>query len=199
VIRTLIWILISVVALAIVWLATGRQLALLLDGLVTGPAASLPVEPLAYDGGGFVIGGRSMTFAETNNLRGDLTLSIDASSRVVLSAAHKAFVMGPQTEASPSGRPDFKFTPEPGDEVSFTVKKSLLGWPTPFEFKILGGSSPWWRQYVYYRLAWKKSSGAQLEMLWRYEREYYSATGWTEPLMMWNSQTGLLRINIRGS
>jgi hypothetical protein len=191
--------LISVVALVVVWLAAGRHVALLLDGLVTGPAESLPVEPLAYDGGGFVIGGKSMIFAETNNLRGDLTLSIDPSGRVVLSAAHKAFVMGPQTEASTSGRPDFKFTPEPGDVVSFTVKKSLLGWPTPFELKILGGSSPWWRQYIYYRLAWKKPSGAQLEMLWRYERQYYSATGWTEPLMMWNSQTGLLRVNIRGS
>jgi hypothetical protein len=63
---------------------------------------------------------------------------------------------------------------------------------------MLGGSSPWWRQYVYYRLTWKKPSGAQLEMLWRYERLYYSASGWTEPEMTWmNSQTGLLAVKMR--
>jgi hypothetical protein len=199
VIRTAIRVLISVLAVAIVWLAAGRHVALLLDGLVTGRAASLPADPLLYDGGGFVIGGKSITFAGTNNLRGDLAASIDSSGRVVLSAGRNAFLMGVLITASPSGRPDFQFKPEPGDEVSFTVSKSLLPWPTPFEFKMLGGSSPWWKQYVYYRLTWKKPSGAQLEMLWRYEREWYSGTGWTEPQMMWNSQTGLQSVTIRGT
>lgn len=197
--RLAIWVLISAVALAVVWLAAGRHLALLLERVVSGPAVSLPVDPLVYDGGGFVIGEKSMTFAETNNLRGDLDARIDSSGHVVFCAGHNAFILGPLTAASPSGRPDFKFRPEPGDEVSFTMRNSLLPWPTPFEVNWLGGSSPRWKQYVYYRLAWKKSSGAKLEMLWRYEREYYSGKGWTEPLMMWNSQTGLLSVNIRGS
>jgi hypothetical protein len=34
-------------------------------------------------------------------------------------------------------------------------------------------------------------------MLWRYERQYYSASGWTVPAMMWNSQTGLLSVEIQ--
>ena len=36
-------------------------------------------------------------------------------------------------------------------------------------------------------------------MLWRYERQYFSATGWSEPDMTWmNSQTGLMLVKIRG-
>lgn len=197
--RTAICLLISIVAL-VVWLAAGRHITLLLDAFVTGRTVSLSVDPLVYDGGGFVIGAKSMTFAETNNLRGDTDAILDSSGRVVLTTAHKTFVMGPLTIPSSSGRPDFYFRPEPGDEVSFTASKSLLPWPTPFEFKMLGGSSPWWRQYVYYRLAWKKPSGARLEMLWRYEREYYSGKGWTDPIMTWmTSQTGLLPVKIEGS
>ncbi len=196
-----IWLSISVVALAIVWLAAGRHVELLLDRFVTGRAVSLPIDPFVYTGGGFDIAGKTMTFAGTNNLQSGETANLDSSGRVVLSANHNGsvFVLGPLTSPSPLGRPDYHFTPEPGDEVSFTASKSLLPWPTPFEFKMLGGSSPWWRQYVYYRLVWKKPSGARLEMLWRFERQFDSGTGWTEPLMMWNSQTGLLSVTIRGS
>jgi hypothetical protein len=173
---------------------------LLLDRVATGRAVSLPVEPLAYTGGGFDIAGKTMTFAGTNNLRGDTDAILDSSGRVVFATDHRAFVMGSLTMPAPSGRPDFHFRPEPGDEVSFTASKSLLPWPTPFEFKMLGGSSPWWRQYVYYRLEWKKPSGARLEMMWRFERQWYSGTGWTEADMTWmNSQTGLLPVKIRGS
>ena len=198
-IRTAILVLTSVVALAVVWLAAGRRIALLLDGIVTGPAVSLPVEPLVYDGGGFVIGGRSMTFAATNNLRGDTDAVLDSSGRVVFTTGHDTFVMGVLTAPSPSGRPDFHFQRETGDEVSLTECRSLLPWPTPFQINWLGGSSPSLKQYVYYRLAWKKPSGARLEMRWRFERDYYSGKGWTEALMMWNSQTGLLSVKIHGS
>ena len=197
--RLAIWVLISVVAWAVVWLAAGRHIALLLDEIVTGPAVSLPVEPLVYDGGGFVIGGKSMTFGEINNLRGDTDAVLDSSGRVLFTSGHNTFVMGVLTMPSPSGRPDFHFRPEASDEVSFTESKSLLPWPTPFQINWLGGSSPLFKQYVYYRLVWRKPSGARLEMRWRFERDYYSGKGWTEALMMWNSQTGLLSVKIHGS
>jgi hypothetical protein len=35
------------------------------------------------------------------------------------------------------------------------------------------------RQIPARRLTWKKHDGAKLEMLWRYEQEYYSTNGWT--------------------
>jgi hypothetical protein len=196
-----VWPVISVVALAVAWLWVGRQVALLLDRIITGRAMSLPADRFMYDGGGFVIGEKRMEFALTNNLRADLGLTFDSSNRVILSSGHNAFILGPRTSpADPSGRPEFTFTAEPGDEVSFAARESLLGWPTPFEFSILGGSSPWWKRYVYYRLVWKKPSGARLEMWWRYERDFYSGTGWTKPMMMFGeTETGLLTVDIRGS
>jgi hypothetical protein len=186
------------VALVIVaaWLMAGRLLATLVDALVTTPAVSLPIAPLEYDGGGFLIGKLEMTFGATNNLRSDIELSSDSSNRVVLSSGGETFILGPRTNpVDPSGRPEIDFVTESGDELSFVSSRSLIGWPTPFEFYIMI-HSPWWKRYVYYRLVWKKHSGAKLEMLWRYEQDYYTAGGWTEPAMMWNGQTGLLRVDI---
>ena len=198
--RIAVWGVIGVVALAVVWLSAGRQLALLLDRFITSRALSLPVDRLAYDGGGFVIGDRSMTFGQTNNLRADLCLTFDSSNRVVFSQGHKAFILGPRTTpVDPAGRPDFTFSAEPGDQVTFAVSESLLSWRSPVEFNIFGGPSPRWGRYVYYRLVWKKPSGARLEMFWRYQREFYSGRGWTDSLMMWNSQTGLLSVDIHSS
>ena len=198
--RMTLWLAIGVVVLVIVWLAAGRHIAMALDRITTGPSASLPVDPFVYSGGGFDIGGKTMTFADTKNLRDEnLDARLDPSGRVVLTTGHETFVMGPLTVPSPNGRPPYRFQPDPGDQLSFTAAKSLLPWPTPFEFKWLGGSSPWWRQYVYYRLNWKKPSGARLKMQWRFERQYYSGKGWTDPDTTWmNDQTGLLPIEISG-
>jgi hypothetical protein len=184
-------------ALAIGWLFAGRQLTLLLDRFVTIGAASLPISPREYDGGGFLIGQLQMTFGSIDNRRFDLVLRSDSTNRVVLSSGGHSFILGPRTNpVDPSGRPEIDFVPEPGDELSFTATGSVLAWPTPFEFNIMIPHSPWWKRYVYYRLLWKKRSGARLEMGWRYEQDYYAAGGWTRPAMMWNSQTGLLRVDI---
>ena len=96
----------------------------------------------------------------------------------------------------PAGRPDIKFTSEPADELTFRIERSALSQPTPFEISFLGGSTPWWRRHLYYRLEWKKPSGAKLDMLWRFEQQYYSKTGWTEGHMMYDYFTGLLRVKI---
>jgi len=183
-------------ALAIAWLIVGRQLALLLDRVIAVRVASMPVKSLRCDGGGFVIGEFSMTFGATNNLRSNLTLHSDALNRVVLASGDASFILGPRTNpVDPSGRPEIDFVPETGDEVSFTAERSVIGWPTPFEFNFMM-RTPWWKRYVYYRLVWSKRSGAKLTMRWLYEQDYYMPGGWTAPAMMWNGQTGMLRTEI---
>src|SRR5271163_2456419 len=183
-------------ALVVAWWMAGRLLALLVDQLVTTAPLSLPVAPVEDDGGGFFNGELEMTFGATKNLRSDIELRSDSSNRVVLSSGGKNFILGPRTNpVDPSGRPEIDFVLEPGDELSLASSRSLIGWPTPFEFYIMI-HSPWWKRYVYYRLVWKKRSGAKLEMRWRYEQDYYTASGWTEPAMMWNGQTGLLGVEI---
>jgi hypothetical protein len=184
-------------ALAIAWLLAGRQIALLLDRFLTLRVASFPVTSIRYDGGGFVIKNLSMTFGSTDNLRFDLSLHSDSSNRVVLCSGGRSFVLGPRTNPiDPSGRPEIDLVPKAGDKVSFTGDRSLVGWPTPFEFNFMT-RSPWWKRFVYYRLVWRRGSRAKLEMLWRYEQDYYIPGAWTEPVMMWNGQTGLLRVTIR--
>ena len=198
-------LLIATLMLGIIWLSIGRYLTLLLDRAITLRVASVRVESLEYDGGGFWIekplSGSyapelSMTFGSIDNQRFDLCLCSDASNRVVLKSGGRSFTLGPRTNpVDPSGRPEIYLIPEPGDEVSFTVTRSILSWPTPFEINFLS-RTPWWKRYVYYRLAWKKRSGAELAMHWRYEQDYFTGSGWTKPAMMWNFQTGLLRVDI---
>jgi hypothetical protein len=195
---TIIYVLIAVV-LVFVWLSAGRPLAVVVDYLVKVPVVSMPVKSIQYDGGGFVIGKLSMTFGQTNNLRSDLCLCPDSKNRVVLKTGGQSFVLGPRTNpVDPSGRPEIDFVPEDGDEVMLSGARSLIGWPTPFEIYIMI-RTPWWKRYVYYHLTWKKRSGARMVMSWRYEQDYFSPGGWTEPEMMWNSQTGLLGISIESA
>ena len=184
--------------LIIAWLALGRQLTSVLDRFIGFPVASLPVNPLEYDGGGLVIGQLNMTFGLTDNLRSGFTLHCDSLNRVVLSSGGQSFILGPRTNpVDLSGRPELEFVAERGDRLSFTATRSVVGWPTPFAFNLMESHSPWWRRYAYYRLEWKKAEGARLEMRWRYEQLYYWATGWTKPEMLWNSHTGLIGAHIR--
>jgi hypothetical protein len=173
--------------LIIIWLYAGRPVTSLLDHLIT----------IKYDGGGLLIDQFEMTFGATDNLRSKLVLCSDSLNQVILSSGKQSFTLGPRTNpVDPSGRLEIDFVPTPGDELSFTSSRSVFGWPTPFEFNFMM-RSPWWKRYVYYRLVWKKPDGAKLEMLWRYEQQYYSINGWTQPEMMWNWYTGLIRVDIR--
>jgi len=44
---------------------------------------------------------------------------------------------------------------------------------------------------------WKKSSGASLQMLWRYEQFFYTDNGWTSGFMTREGSTGLIRVEIK--
>jgi hypothetical protein len=185
-------------ALAIACLYAGRQITSFLDRLITLPVAALPVEPIKYDGGGFVIGQLQMTFGSTDNQRYDLALQTSPAKQVVLCARGRLFTLGPRTNpVDPSGRPEIQFVPTRGDQLSFTARRSIFGWPTPFEYNFMT-RSPRWKRYVYYRLVWKKDDGSTLEMLWRYQQDYYRPKGWEKPEMMWNWYTGLIRVGMSG-
>jgi hypothetical protein len=183
----MLWTAIGCLVPVLAWLLAGRHVALL--------ATSLPTTPMRYDGG-LRIAGMSMTFGGTDNLRKDVYVRSDTGGRAYLCWAGVTFPLGTRTNpVDPRGRVDIDFVPDLGDEIRFTARKSMV-WPNPFEVRWLGGPAPRWKQYVFYRLVWKKRSGARLEMNWRYQKEHYANKGWTEPLMMWNSKTGLLSVEI---
>lgn len=183
--------------LALVWLLTARPLSLWVDRFARVREVTLPTGPLQYDGGGFRIGELQMTIAGMDNQRYDLQLSTDSSNRLAMTAHGKSFVFGPRlSPPDPAGRPEIDFAPDPDDQLSFTFERSWMSWPTPFEFNLAGGRSPSWRRHLYYRFASKKRSGATLEMLWRYEQQYYRGLGWTSPAMNYNFSTGLLKVEV---
>jgi len=182
-VRRGILILAILLAGGVAWVWRGSAISAWIDGWVTTGRKRLPAT-FTYDGGGFRSGDVSLTFAETDNLRHDLTVSEGQSGYAVLIAHGQNFPLGTH------------LAPDPGDDISLEFRRGAV-WPAWKEFSIMGGPFPRWRRYCYYSLRWKKASGTVLEMHWRYQQIYYSRKGWTEPLMMWNSQTGLTSLSIR--
>lgn len=193
-------IIVAVLGVAAAWLFAGRQISLLFDRVATVGIASLPVTPVAYDGGGFRIGGIAMTFVGTDNQRSAVNLRIDSRNRVVLENDGQAFTLGPLTlPPDPAGRPNLEFTPEPGDDLSLRMDRSVMSWPTFFQINFMtGGPMPTWGRHLYYRLTWRKRSGEKLEMLWRYKQECTQGK-WADGFMAYDFSTGLLQVEILAS
>jgi hypothetical protein len=122
------------------------------------------------------------------------TFMVDANNRLVMASGGRRFIFGyragsvrDQSGAYPA------FAAEPGDRTSLTLKRAALSWPILFEFSL--GPSPSWRRLAYYHLSWKKASGAELTMVWRFEEGYFS-DGW-RPSDAGDGKIGLLSIEIR--
>jgi hypothetical protein len=197
---TLVLSALAVVGMVVAWLFAGRQLVLLVDRFATCRVASLPAGPLAYSLGSpgtLTVGDSSFWLANPGDKPADLRVDIAPTGRLVLRAGGKAFPLGIRTDTpDDSGRPDVAFAPDPGDDVAFRAERSLFGWPTPFEMNFMTGHVPSWRRNVYYRLLWRKRTGASLDMVWRYEQGFYGNDGWTSPGMTREGATGLVRARI---
>ena len=59
-----------------------------------------------------------------------------------------------------------------------------------------GAPATSWRRHLYYRLAWKKPSGAKLEMTWHYRQNFSPVGGWTD---VWTREGsgGLSQVEVR--
>jgi hypothetical protein len=197
----LIWSAIAA-ALFIGWLFRGRQLTLLLDRVWTVRTASLPTSPITFTTSVFQIGEQTMyTFQPGIEFEAvKVTVRRDSSDRLVLSIGGKDFTLGPGTvRRDITGFPKYEFGCEPGDRLSFTIDRSFLSWPTPFEMNFMTGVTTSWRRNLYYRLVWTKASGARLEMVWRAEDWFYRDTGWRGTAGANTVTTGLILIKINGT
>ena len=193
----LIKTIIPVVFLLAVWLFAGRRISRLLDFAGTVQHASLPITPLSVQSSTFWIGEVPLSVSNDTGERSDVAVRADDSSRLVVSAGGKSAVLGTVTPAKgPFGFLDGEVAPEPGDEVTLTVRRSFMSWPTPFEMNFMTGHSPSWKRHVYYHLQWRKLSGAKLEMVWRYQQWYYSTLGDWSNGMMTGPGTGMIACKI---
>jgi len=187
------------IAVVIVFLATwifyGHQISLLLDRFGTIEMTSARINSIAYQGNG--TGG----ILHVNDLELSLndgngpasSIGTTKNDQLALADRGKVFAFGPvRTEAE-----NLATVPPASDDASIETRLSILNWPTPFEVNFVTGKSPSWKRHIYYEIRWKKSSGANLEMLWRYEQFFYPGNGWASRFMTHEGSTGLIRVEIK--
>jgi hypothetical protein len=189
-------------AVGLAWIFGGRRLTLFVDRFGTAEIERIPVTQLGYNGaemGGLILLATGMLDTTgPDDHPFPLRIAPDANNKLVLTTSGISFPLGELVPAS-SQEPASTFTVRPNkeDEVSLTVRRSFVSWPTPFEFNFMTGHSPSWKRHRYYELIWKKRSGAQLQMVWRFEQYFYSTDGWTGGDMTREGSTGLIKAEIK--
>jgi hypothetical protein len=184
-----------VIAILATWIFGGRQLSLLLDRFWTIETASSRINSVVYEGSG--TGGllRVNDIALSLNDRNgpSPTVGTTKNGELALADSGKVFAFGPpRSEAE-----NLATAPPAGDDAFIEIRRSILTWPTPFDFNFMSGHSPSWQRHLYYRVLWKKPSGAKLQMLWRYEQYFYPDNGWAGGFMTRRGATGLIQVDIR--
>jgi hypothetical protein len=188
------------VALAAAWIFRGREISSFIDRYWTVETRSAPIQSIGYEGSGtggiLICDGVSFSL---NDLRPGLSLSVGSTkdNQLALASSGKVFPFGPLTSASEDSAEHLATAPPPGDQAFLATRHSVLSWPTPFDMNLMTGQSPSWKRHIYQEIRWKKSSGAKLQMLWRYEQFFYPSNGWTSGLMPREGSTGLIRVDIK--
>jgi len=196
--RKLLAVLFVIIALCTLWLWRGRDLSMLLDWFHVIETSSRPIKTIAYEGGG--TGGilhvedlaLSLNEVELGGIEPRIGTTKD--NQLALSFNGNIFPFGPASGS------DGLAAIAPADDVALVViQHSAIGWPNFFEFNFMTGKTPTWKRNIYQKLAWKKPSGARLEMLWRYEQYFYPGNGWVEAFMTRPGSTGLIQVDISAS
>ena len=187
-------------ALAVLGIFRGREISSFIDRYWTGEIESAPIQSIGYEGSGtggmFIVNGVSLSL---NDVRPDSSLSVGSTkdNQLALATGGKVFPFGPLTSASENTGERLATVPPPGDQAFLGTRHSVLSWPTPFDMNLMTGHSPSWKRNIYQEILWKKSSGAKLQMLWRYEQFFYPGNGWTSGFMTREGSTGLIRVDIK--
>jgi hypothetical protein len=177
------------------WIFYGYQISLFLDRFGTIEMASARINSIAYQGNGtggiFHVNDLELSLNDSNGPAP--SIGTTKNDQLALADRGKVFAFGPvRTETE-----NLVTAPLAGDDTSIEIRRSILNWPTPFETNFMTGHSPSWKRHLYYRAHWKKSSGANLEMLWRYEQYFYPGDGWASGFMTHQGSTGLIRVDIK--
>jgi hypothetical protein len=145
-----------------------------------GSGISNIIGPMGWSGPELLMGGHIVNFTGPDpDYKQVATLKVDAGDQLVLLEDGNSFVFGSRAGTLPGGDDVIPaFAAGPGDTTSVALDCSLLSWPAPFEFNFMTGYAPSWQRYLYYRLSWKKPSGARLNIVWRYRQDYDAVNGW---------------------
>ena len=192
----------ALIALSVLWFFTAQRCSLLVDNVYTAPMEAVRPTPFGWNGTYLQFGdaipgmvglqgfnpGERLTGAHLLELAGPApgyaqvaSLEVDAQDRLVLVAGGRSFVLGVGAGTVPTDdKPMPAFAAEPGDTAALSLERSLLGWPVPIGLAgtYLSGAPTTWARHLYYRLTWRKASGARLAMVWRCEQGYERTNGW---------------------
>ena len=187
-------------ALAALWIVRGREISSFIDRYWTVETRSGPVQSIAYEGsgtGGILIA-NDLTLG-LNEVGPGLALSVGSTkdNQLALATSGRVFPFGPLTSTSENTGERLATVPPPGDQAFIAIRHSVLSWPTPLDLNFMTGQSPSWKRHIYYEIRWKKSSGPNLEMIWRYEQFFYPGNGWASGFMTRHGSTGLIRIEMK--
>ena len=184
-----------IAAVSAAWIFGGRQLSLFIDRYRTIETASAPINSITYEGSGTggILHVNDLALGLNDKNGPTPNIGTTKNDQLGLADGGKVFAFGPpRSEAE-----NLAAVPPAGDDAFIEIRRSVLNWPTPFDFNFMTGQSPSWKRHVYYELRWKKPSGATLEMLWRYEQYFYPANGWGSGFMTREGSTGLIEVDIR--
>src|SRR6266702_5318846 len=182
------------VALSALWIFGGRQLSLFIDRFETVETASARINSITYEGSGtggiLRVNGLALSLNAADSTCSTPNIGSTKDGQLALAAGGKVFAFGPpRSEAE-----NLAAVPPAVDDAFIRIRRSALSWPTPFDLNFMTGNSPSWKRHLYYQLLWKKTSGAKLEMLWRYEQYFYPGNGWASGFMTHEGSTGLIRL-----
>jgi len=198
-------VVLTVVVLLTVWVFFGRQISVLVDRLGTIEIASVPIHAIVYEGsgtGGWLTVNDAHLSLDDANPKIALNIGSTKDNQFAVASGGRVFALGPLKSTGENGGDYLAVVPPTGDEAFFVIRRSALSWPTPFDFNFMTGHSPSWKRDLYYHLLWKKSSGATLEMVWRYEQSFYGrelvpGNGWDSGFAVREGSTGLVRVDIK--
>jgi hypothetical protein len=194
---------VAVLALVALWSFTARWCSLLVEQVYTPRLATLQSTPLGWNGIWLQFGpaipgllgpegwsGPELLLGgHIVDLRGPddqpvARIEVDAQDQLVLSKDGQSFVFGSRAGTITGDDKEIPaFAAGPGDRASVTIERSLLYWPAPFALNFIwgAGAAASWQRSFYYRLSWRKPSGAQLTIVWRLRQGYESINGWHPP------------------
>ena len=195
----LVGLAVSVASLAALWIFSGREISSFVDRYWALETGAIPIHSVAYQGSGtggiLVVNDLTLSLDE---VRSGVLISVGSTkdNQLALASSGKVFPFGPLESSSENGSERLAAATPPGDQAFLATRHSVLSWPTPFDLNFMTGKSPSWKRNMYQQIRWKKSSGANLQMLWRYEQFFYPGNGWTSGFMIREGSTGLIQVDI---
>ena len=177
-----------------------------IDRFETIEVASVPIHSVAYEGSGtggwLTVNDVHLSLDDIINPKIAVSIGSTKDNQFGLACGGKVFALGPLMSTTEGGGDFLAVVPQTGDEASLVTRHSTLSWPTPFELNLMTGHSPSWKRHMYYQLRWKRTSGATLDVMWRYEQPFYGqqlvpGDGWGSGFSVHEGTTGLIRVEIR--